>query len=79
MIEPTMQSWEEITTDHGIIMQVKPEAKYLRGEIKYIDNDTLKEGDEIFYLPDSNWGLTVENKEFFGIRKKEIICMVKKN
>jgi len=77
LIEPMYETWEEITTPSGIIMQPKPNIKYLLGTIKHIGNDEYKAGDKIFYIPDSNWGVTVEDYEYFGIRKKEILAKIK--
>lgn len=80
LVEPDMESWDEITTESGIIMKSAPEAKPLRAVIKHITrNETLAPGDLIYYLPDSNWGLNVEGIEYFGIKDKEIILKKKKH
>ena len=78
LIEPVYESWEEITTPSGIVMQPKPNIKYLMGTIKHIDDQESKAGDKIFYIPDSNWGITVEDVDYFGIRKKEILVKILK-
>lgn len=78
LVDPVMESWGEITTETGIITKVAPEGKPLRAHVRHIQADDSNEpGDQIFYLPDSNWGITVEGKEYFGIREKEIILTVK--
>jgi len=80
LVEPDMETWEEITTDSGIIMKQAPEAKPLRATVKHIGpNNQVSVGDLIYYLPDSNWGLTVEGVEYFGIKDKEIILKAKKH
>lgn len=77
LVEPVYETWDEITTPSGIIMQPKPGIKYLLGTIKHINDEHNKVGDKIFYIPDSNWGVTVEDYEYFGIRKNEILVTVK--
>lgn len=80
LIEPVMETWEEITTPMGIIKKPKPEAKYLLATVMHIEaNPDIQAGDRIFYLPDSNWGVTVEGKEYFGIREEEILAREKKS
>lgn len=79
LVEPDMETWADITTEGGVIMKVAPEAKPLRAFIKHIGpNAVLSPGDLIYYLPDSNWGITVEGIEYFGIKTQEII-LKKKN
>lgn len=78
LVEPDMETWEEITSKAGVIMKVAPQAKYLRATIRHIQPDQqAKPGDLIYYIPDSNWGINVEDVEFFGIREKEILMRVK--
>lgn len=79
LVDPVMETWEDITTPAGVIAKVAPEGRPLQGIIKHIQTDDHYEvDDKIIYLPDSNWGLTVEERDCFAIREKEIICRVKK-
>lgn len=78
LVDPDMETWEEITSEGGIIMKMAPEAKPLRGTIKHIRrHPQLSPGDQIIYVQDSNWGITVEGVEYFGIKDKEIILRKK--
>lgn len=70
LVEPVMETWEEITTESGIIAKVAPEGKPLQAWVKHGEGA----GRKIIYVPDSNWGVTVEGQEYFGIREKEVLC-----
>lgn len=73
-VEPDMETWDEITTGSGIIMKPNPEAKELRGLVKYCNfMEYLKKGDHIVFLPHANWAIKVEGKEIFAMRESEVI------
>lgn len=79
LVEPDLETWDDITTESGIVMKSAPEAKPLRATVKHIRPGAgAVAGDLIYYLPDSNWGITVEGIEYFGIKENEIILKKKK-
>ncbi len=74
LVEPDMETWEEITTPSGIITKVKPEAKALRGFIRHIRNrNDMKPGQHIIYVSDADWTIKVEGKEYYVIQENDII------
>lgn len=78
LVEPDMETWEEITTPSGIIMKVSPEAKALRGWVRFIgERDDLKPGDHIIYINDADVRTTIEGVEYFCMLEEEILSKIK--
>ncbi len=77
LIEPDMETWEEITTKAGIIMKPNPEARYLKGTIRHMQyREDISEGDHIMYVPGADWQLKIEGKEYYVIPTYDILCKI---
>jgi co-chaperonin GroES (HSP10) len=77
LVEPDMESWEEITTKAGIIMKPRPEAKTLRGIMRHFQHrDDLQAGDTILYARGADWTLKIEGKEYYAIQDQDILCKI---
>jgi co-chaperonin GroES (HSP10) len=74
MVEPTMETWDEITTDAGIIIKPKPEAKYLDGTVRHIaERLDIKEGDRILYQRHADYTVTIEDVDYFVMKEEDIL------
>lgn len=77
LVEPDMESWEDITTPSGIIKKPRPEAKYLRGIMRHFQHrDDLKEGDHVIYHVGADWLVTIEGKKYYSIERNDIVCKI---
>lgn len=75
LVEPEMETWEEITTKAGIIMKPFPEAKTLRGKMRHMQyREDLKEGDRVLFHKGADWRLKVEGKEYYAILDEDILA-----
>jgi len=79
LVEPDMETWEEITSPAGVIMKLQPEAKTLRGFVRHIEDGDLKPGDHILYITDANVTTTVEGQSYFLMMNEEILAKIKKS
>lgn len=74
LVEPDMETWEEITSPAGIIMKVQPKAKALRGIVRHVRNkNRLKPGEKILYEPYADYLMKVEGKDYYCMREDEVI------
>lgn len=74
LVKPNMESWEEITTEGGLMMKPRPEVKYLEGEIFAGDFvDEISVGDKIIYHPDADWPVKVEGVDCYAIQDRDIL------
>lgn len=74
LVEPNMETWEEITTKSGILMKSAPQAKYLEGIVRYISPlYNIKAGDKILYEIAANWTVNVEGKDYYAIEEEDIL------
>lgn len=79
LVEPNMETWDDIKTKSGIIKKPNPEAKYLEGTMRYVTGrDDIKYGDDIRYLQYANWTAKIEGKDYYVIQGEDIICKVNK-
>lgn len=75
LVEPDMETWDEITTKAGVIKKVKPEAKVLQGFIRHIRNRSdMKPGQHILYTMNADWALKIEGKEYYVIQEDDILA-----
>jgi co-chaperonin GroES (HSP10) len=81
-VVPVMQTWEEITSNSGIIMQSDVKPRYLEGIITHIGEPVggeyidCKVGDKIFYHPNADWTNKIEGKEYYVIDQSDVLCVV---
>lgn len=77
MLEPDMQTWEEITTPSGIVKQPFPHAKYLLGYVRHISKrDDVKAGDHVIYQRNADYNLSIEGKDYLVMREDDILCKI---
>lgn len=75
LVEPDMETWEEIRTERGIYVKPRPEAKALRGIMRHFkERDDLHEGDRIVFMRGADWTLKIEGKEYYAIHHSDIMC-----
>lgn len=75
LVEPEMETWEEIKTPSGIYKKPRPEAKYLLGKVKHIqEHDALSPGDRIMYMHDADAPMKVEGVDYYCMHISEILC-----
>lgn len=74
LVEPDMETWDDIKTPSGIIKKTKPEAKALQGFIRHVRNHEFMEaGQKIVYIANADWTLKVEGKEYYVILEDDIL------
>lgn len=74
LVEPNMETWEEITTKSGILMKSAPQAKYLEGTVRHISPlYNIKSGDKILYEIAANWTVNIEGKDYYVIEEEDIL------
>lgn len=77
LVEPDMETWEDITTKAGIIKKPRPEAIAMRGIMRHFHGrDDVKEGDNIIYQKGADWLMKIEGKEYYAIEHDDILCKV---
>ncbi len=77
LVEPNMESWEEITTASGIIKKPAPEAKVCEGWVRYVPvGSELPIGGLFYYLKDADWPHRIEGKEYFVMQEKDLLCEI---
>lgn len=77
LVEPNMESWEEITTKAGIIMKPRPEAKFLQGIMRHFQyHEDLLEGDHIVYVKGADWTMDIEGKKYYAIEWRDIVAKI---
>lgn len=75
LIEPDMETWEDIKTKSGIIKKPSPEAKSLLGFIRHIrQRPDMTVGTKIIYVRDADWTIKVEGKDYYAIHEDDILC-----
>lgn len=74
LVEPDMETWEEITTKSGIVMKPQPQAKYLKGIMRHISPDyNIGAGDNILYEKHADWTVTIEGSDYYAIEERDIL------
>jgi co-chaperonin GroES (HSP10) len=73
LVEPNMETWDEITTPSGIIMKPQPQAKYLEGVVRHIADGGIKPGDKILYEKNADWTVKVEGVDYYSIEEMDIL------
>jgi co-chaperonin GroES (HSP10) len=74
MVEPHMETWEEITTKSGIIKKPRPEAKMLQGTVRHISKrPDLKAGDKVFFVRFADYVMTIEGVPYYVMREDDIL------
>lgn len=79
-VKPEMQTEKEIVTGSGVITQTHTKPKTLTGYIKHIGTPLIGErvianqGDRIYYLPESDIKINIENEEYYRMKQKDIIA-----
>jgi co-chaperonin GroES (HSP10) len=77
LVEPDMETWEEIQTPSGIYKKPSPEAKYLLGFVRHMQpREDLSIGDRIMYMHDADAPMKVEGVDYYCMNRNEIICRV---
>jgi co-chaperonin GroES (HSP10) len=75
LVEPAMESWEEIETESGILIKPKPTARYLDGIVRHIrDRDDVKAGDRILYQRHADYTVSIEEIDYFVMKEEDILC-----
>ena len=74
LVKPDMESWEEITTEGGLIRKPRPDVKYLEGTV-FAGNfvDDISPEDNILYHPDADWPVKVEGVDCYAIQGRDIL------
>jgi co-chaperonin GroES (HSP10) len=74
LVEPNMETWEEITTKSGIVMKPQPQAKYLEGIVRHISPDyNIVAGDKILYEKHADWTVHIEGNDYYAIEESDIL------
>lgn len=74
LVEPSMETWEEITTKSGIILKSQPEAKKLLGIVRVISDDyNIRPGDEVLYEVNADWKVKIEGETYYAIEERDIL------
>lgn len=82
MVEPDMESWEDLTSEHGIIVSSERKARHLLGYVRHIGEPwsmDIKEanvGDKIVYEPESDWTVKIEGKDYYMMKQRDILAIV---
>ena len=77
LVEPDVETWDEIMTDNGLLKKPKPEAKALLGFVRHIDSrPDVKRGDHIVYARNADYVVVVEGKSYFVMKDSDILCKV---
>ena len=75
LVRPNKETWEDITTEMGIITKVAPENIPLEGFIMACDfTEGLSVGDKIVYQNDADWLVKIEGEEIFAIQERDVIA-----
>lgn len=75
IVEPFMETWEEITRPSGIVIKPSPEAKPLQGKVRFSrDGSGIPVGELIFFEKDANWTVGIEGKEYYIVKEEECLC-----
>jgi co-chaperonin GroES (HSP10) len=75
LVEPDMETWDDITTKSGIITKIKPEATPLKGAIRHVrePHPFMRKDQNIIYKTDADWTLKVQGKEYYVIQENDIL------
>lgn len=75
LVEPEMETWEEIQTPAGIYKKPRPEVKYLLGRVRHMQpRADLEIGDRIVYIPNADAPMKVEGVDYYCMNANEILC-----
>lgn len=75
LVEPNKDSWESITTKSGLLRKPKPDAKYLDGNVAFIqEREDIKPGDNIVYQRHADYAMKIEGNEYFVMKEEDILC-----
>jgi co-chaperonin GroES (HSP10) len=80
LIDPEMQSEEEIMSPSGIQMQSEVKAKHLLGKVAHVGKplkgyiQELSPGDDIIYMEESDWEVEIEGKKYFVMKHRDILA-----
>jgi co-chaperonin GroES (HSP10) len=73
LVEPVMETENEIKSDTGLILKGDVEAKLLQGVIKYCrEGSGLSQGMDILYQVYANWELTIDGIKYYAMKEDEI-------
>lgn len=77
IVRPHKESWEDITSEGGIITKIAPEDVPLEGFIIACDHtEGLNVGDKIVYIEHANWPVVIEGEEVFPIQERDILAIL---
>lgn len=75
LIQPDVETWEEIKTPTGLLKKHNPEAKFMIGFVKHIRvRDDIKPGDHIVYERNSDYSVAIEGKIYYVMYEADILC-----
>jgi co-chaperonin GroES (HSP10) len=75
LVEPDMETWEEITTPSGIIMKPNPEVKDLRAKVAHIAfRHDVRRGDRIIFMKHADAIMNVEGTPYYCMHDSDILC-----
>lgn len=77
LVEPNMESWQDIQSPSGIYKKPAPEAKYLEATVRHIKpRSDLKRSDRVYYEPVADVPLKVEGRWYYCMKESEILCLI---
>lgn len=77
LIRPHKETWEDITSEGGIITKLKPENIPLEGFVIACDfTEGIAVGDKIVYQNDADWIVKIEGEEIFAIQERDILSIL---
>ncbi len=77
LVNPDVESWDEIKTATGLRRKPKPEAKALLGYISHVRAGIdLKAGDHIVYVRNADYVVQIEGRMYYVMREEDILCRV---
>ena len=79
LVEPDMETWDEITMPSGIIRKPNPEARELRGIVRHFTGrNDIKVGDVVIHEMGANWSIEVEGKKYYALQNIDVVAKVEK-
>lgn len=79
LVQPKMESWDDIKSASGLILKSEPEPIPLVGVIKHIGKPApgyqaeLQAGDEIYFSRDSEFKNKIEDEEYYVMSQSDIV------
>ena len=79
LAEREMETWDDITGKHGIIIRSELRPKPFLGFVRHIDPDNdygIKVGDHIVYIDNADFECEIEGKQLCVMKEHEILAIL---